>query len=82
MSDIKNFLDQDLSTEEQKILHLEQLVMELQEQQIIMQENMTSMMLSIKETQRYLLKIAQNQQELNKRVGQWPYLNISNESKN
>lgn len=82
MSDIKNFLDQDLSTEEQKILHLEQLVMELQEQQIVMQENMTSMMMSIKETQRYLLKIAQNQQELNKRVGQWPYLNISNESKN
>jgi len=29
---------------------------------------------SLKETQRYLIKLAQNQKEVTKRVSQWPYI--------
>jgi hypothetical protein len=34
---------------------------------------------SIKETQRYLIKLAKNQQELTRRISSWPYIVVSNE---
>ena len=32
---------------------------------------------SLKETQRFLIKLAYNQQELTKRIAQWPYIVVS-----
>lgn len=82
MNDIQKFLDQDLDLEAQRLRTLEEMVVHLQEQNLAMQETITNLTMSIRDTQRYLIKLAQNQQEVTKRVSMWPYLTISNEDEN
>jgi hypothetical protein len=36
---------------------------------------------SLKDTQRYLVKLASNQMELNKRVSTWPYIETATQGK-
>ena len=79
MNDIQKFLDHDLDLQSQRMKTLEEMVAQLQEQNVAMQEQITSLMFSMRDTQRYLIKLAQNQQDITKRVSMWPYLTISNE---
>lgn len=79
MNDIQKFLDHDLDLQSQRMKALEEVVVQLQEQNLAMQEQITSLMFSMRDTQRYLIKLAQNQQDITKRVSMWPYLTISNE---
>jgi predicted nucleic acid-binding Zn-ribbon protein len=79
MNDIQKFLDHDLDLQSQRMKTLEEMVVQLQEQNVAMQEQITSLMFSMRDTQRYLIKLAQNQQDITKRVSMWPYLTISNE---
>lgn len=61
------YLDDELDISSQKIQQLEK---ELESTRIIVQSTIES----LKETQRYLMKLAYNQSEITKRVSQWPYI--------
>ena len=61
------YLDDELDMNSQKIQQLEK---ELESTRIIVQSTIES----LKETQRYLMKLAYNQSEITKRVSQWPYI--------
>jgi hypothetical protein len=63
------YLDDELDVNAQKIQQLER---ELESTRIIVQSTIES----LKETQRYLMKLAYNQSEITKRVSQWPYLAV------
>jgi hypothetical protein len=43
---------------------------------VILQENQMTMADQLKETQKYLIKIAKNQSEISKRIVQWPYIAV------
>jgi len=68
---MNEFLEQSLDISQQKIIDIEK-------NMAIIQDNITQLSESLKETQRYLVKLAVNQQEITKRVSQWPYLVVSN----
>ncbi len=59
--------EQDLDSTKQRIKDLENML-------TFHQENIRELSESLKETQRYLIKLARNQQELTKRITQWPYI--------
>ena len=61
--------EMDLNLTDRKIRDLE---LEL----IITKELLTSCIGSVKETQRFLMKLAANQQELTRRVATWPFIVI------
>jgi len=61
--------EMDLNLTERKIRDLE---LEL----IITKELLTSCIDSVKETQRFIMKLAYNQQELTRRVATWPFVVI------
>jgi phosphoenolpyruvate carboxylase len=63
------YLEEELELKAQKIKKLEQDVSLLQDALITTQE-------SLKETQRYLIKLAHSQMELNKRMSGWPFLKV------
>jgi len=77
-TDMEKILDQELDLTQTRLRAMEEHLVQMQEQQTVVQEQIVNMMLSIKETQRYLIKLAKNQQDLTKRISQWPYLTISN----
>ena len=60
-------LESDLDISTQKIKNLEKEVADIQNVIYQLSE-------SLKETQRYLVKLAHNQSELTKRVSMWPYI--------
>ena len=68
---MNEFLEQSLDISQQKIIDIEK-------NMAIIQDNITQLSESLKETQRYLVKLAVNQQEITKRVSQWPYIVVSN----
>jgi uncharacterized coiled-coil protein SlyX len=55
-------------------------LMELEKTICILQENITTLSEQLRETQRYLIKLAHNQAEITKRVSTWPYLAIEKDS--
>jgi hypothetical protein len=57
-------------------------LIELEKQIVSLQD--TSLMLSeqIKETQRYLIKLAHNQSEIAKRVSTWPFIAVDTRDEN
>lgn len=57
-----------------KISIMEKELFLIQEQLSLLSANMDKQIESLKETQRYLIKLAHNQQELTKRISAWPYL--------
>lgn len=61
------YLDDDLDVTAQKIKYLEKELM-------VNRELISSCIESLKETQRYLMKMAYNQAELTKKVSTWPYI--------
>ena len=57
-------------------------IQRLEKDLCIIQDNLMTLSEQLKETQRYLIKLAQNQAEMNKRVAAWPYIVVnSKESK-
>lgn len=53
-----------------------QKIVDLEKNICIIQENITTLSEQIRETQRYLIKMAHNQSELAKRVSTWPYIPV------
>lgn len=66
------YSDEDLipSLESQKLESLER-------ELYVTKELLTSCIESLKDTQRYLMKLAYNQSEISKRVSQWPFIVVS-----
>lgn len=66
------YSDEDLipSLESQKLETLER-------ELYVTKELLTSCIESLKDTQRYLMKLAYNQSEISKRVSQWPFIVVS-----
>lgn len=58
-----------------------QMIRRIENEISIMQDSILQTQESLKETQRYLIKLAHSQAELNKRVSTWPYLKISNKKR-
>lgn len=54
-------------------------ILELEKNIAILQVNMEVLNDQIKETQKFLLKLATNQSEITKRVTKWPYIAVSRE---
>lgn len=64
------YSEKDLDIETQKISSLEK---ELEITKDLLGETISS----LKDTQRYLMKLAYNQAEITKRMAQWPYIVVS-----
>lgn len=52
-------------------------IQRLEKDLCIIQDNLMTLSEQLKETQRYLIKLAQNQAEMNKRVAAWPYIVVN-----
>lgn len=63
------FYDEQLDLVNNKIIQLEKNI-------VILQENVTHLSEQLKETQRYLIKLAHNQSEITKRVSAWPFIAV------
>jgi len=63
------YLEEELDVNSQKIKQLEQ---ELESTREILQHTIES----LKETQRYLMKLAYNQAEVTKKISTWPYIAV------
>lgn len=64
------YLEQELDINNQKIKNLEKSIDSIQ-------DSITQLNESLKDTQRYLVKLAHNQMELTKRISQWPYIVVT-----
>ena len=53
-------------------------IADLEKNVCYLQENITLLSEQIRETQRYLIKLAHNQQEITKRLSMWPFIAVSN----
>jgi uncharacterized coiled-coil protein SlyX len=62
-------------TEEQLDLS-ESRITELEKSICIMQDSMTELSEHIRETQRYLIKLAHHQSEITKRISAWPFIAV------
>jgi predicted nucleic acid-binding Zn-ribbon protein len=63
------YLEQELDINSQKIKNLEKEI-------ALLHDTIYNLTLSLKETQRYLIKMAQSQSDLTKRVSQWPFIAV------
>jgi len=62
-------------TEEQLDLS-ESRITEIEKSICIMQDNLTELSDHIRETQRYLIKLAHHQSEITKRISTWPFIAV------
>jgi uncharacterized coiled-coil protein SlyX len=62
-------------TEEQLDLS-ESRITEIEKSICIMQDSMTELSEHIRETQRYLIKLAHHQSEITKRISSWPFIAV------
>jgi uncharacterized coiled-coil protein SlyX len=62
-------------TEEQLDLS-ESRITEIEKSICIMQDSMTELSEHIRETQRYLIKLAHHQSEITKRISAWPFIAV------
>lgn len=56
-------------------------IAELEKELYVTKDLLTTTIESLKDTQRYLMKLAYNQSEISKRMAQWPYIVISEDDK-
>lgn len=56
-------------------------IIELEKNISILQENVMTAIEQIKETQKFLVRLAHNQAEVSKRVSAWPYIVVSQKDK-
>ena len=52
-------------------------ITEIEKSICIMQDNMTELSEHIRETQRYLIKLAHHQSEITKRISAWPFIAVN-----
>ncbi len=52
-------------------------MMEIEKSICILQGNMTELSEHIRETQRYLIKLAHHQSEITKRISTWPFIAVN-----
>mgnify|MGYP000847377002 FL=1 len=52
-------------------------IIEIEKNLCIMQENITAVSDHIRETQRYLIKLAHHQSEIAKRLSSWPFIAVT-----
>jgi uncharacterized coiled-coil protein SlyX len=64
------FTEEQLDLSESRITELEKTI-------CILQDNMTELSEHIRETQRYLIKLAHHQSEITKRISAWPFIAVS-----
>ena len=62
-------LEQDLDLTNGRIIEIEKDLM-------IIQENLTTLFEQIKETQKYIIRLAHNQAHMTKRISSWPYIAV------
>jgi uncharacterized coiled-coil protein SlyX len=55
-------------------------IIEIEKNLCIMQENITAVSDHIRETQRYLIKLAHHQSEIAKRLSSWPFIAVTKQS--
>lgn len=67
------------SLEEEMDIYLQR-IKNLEVGMAMMQENITILTESLKETQRYLVKLANSQMELSKRLSSWPYVKVQKDN--
>lgn len=51
-------------------------IIELEKDLIVIQENLTTLFEQIKETQKYIIRLAHNQAHMTKRISSWPYIAV------
>ena len=51
-------------------------LMQMEKDMVILQENQMTLSEQLKETQRYLIKIAKNHSEISKRLASWPFIAV------
>ena len=51
-------------------------LIEIEKSLAVMQDNITTLSEQLKETQRYLIKLAYAQNEISKRIVSWPYIAV------
>lgn len=66
---MEEYLEEQLDLTKSRIIELEKHIS-------VMHENIVQLSEQIKETQRFLIKMAQNQAEITKRVSLWPYIAV------
>jgi len=69
------YLDEELDITSQKILRLEK---EIE----VTREMLVQTIESLKETQRYLVKLAYNQADVTRKFSHWPFIAVSSEKDN
>jgi len=62
-------LEQELDTVLGRLIEMEKSI-------IILQENQMTLAEQLKETQKYLVKMAKNQSEISKRLSAWPFIAV------
>lgn len=67
------FSEEQLDLTESRITDIEKTI-------CVLQDNVTALAEQIRETQRYLIKLAHNQAEITKRLSTWPYIAIEKDS--
>lgn len=65
-----SFLEEDLELNNNKIAQLEKNL-------LIAQDNILTLAEQVKESQKYIVKLMQNQSILTKRISQWPFIAVS-----
>ena len=62
-------LEQDLDLTNGRIIEIEKDLM-------LIQDNLTTLFEQIKETQKYIIRLAHNQAHMTKRISSWPYIAV------
>ena len=63
------FTEEQLDLSESRITEIEKTI-------CVMQDSMTELSEHIRETQRYLIKLAHHQSEITKRISAWPFITV------
>ena len=63
------FTEEQLDLSESRITEIEKTI-------CILQDNMSELSEHIRETQRYLIKLAHHQAEITKRISAWPFITV------
>lgn len=67
-----NYLEEDMDTTKGRIIEIEKNI-------AVLQENISALSEHLKETQKFLMKLAHNQAEVTKRISSWPYIAVAKE---
>ena len=68
-------LEQDLDITNNRIVEIEKDLM-------IIQENLSTLFEQVKETQKYIIRLAHNQSHMTKRIATWPFIAVEKQDDN